>query len=143
VKATRIKVGQIVNPFFSHDARRLAQQQGVAYDVKPFLDLPIGELVEDPDCWKLCIGDDPALKPADDECREKVLAVMGSEKRSKFLQNLKRQNQAEVRKQMGKSQLEWLDSMLETYGREVAALDAPAAPTARTKPAAAPAATNA
>lgn len=143
MKATRIKVGQIVNPFFSHDARRRAAENGVPYDVKPFLDLPIGELVEEPDCWKLCIGDDPALKPADDECREKVLAVMGSEKRSKFLQNLKRQNQAEVRKQMGKSQLEWLDSMLETYSREVAALDAPAAPTARTKPAAAPAATNA
>lgn len=132
MKATRIKVGEIVNPFFSHDARRQAQAQGLSYDVKPFLSLPIGELVDDPECWKLCTGDDPALKPADDECREKVLQVMGSEKRLKFLTNLKRQNQPEVRKQMGKSQIEWLDSMLEIYGREVAALDAPAA---KTKPA--------
>ena len=123
MKATRLKVGEIVNPFYNVTAKAEAKARGQVYDVPPFLTLPIGELVEDPDCWKLCLGTDPVLKPADDECREKVLAAMGSEQRAKFLQNLKRQNHPDVRKQMGKTQLEWLDSMLETYGKEIDALD--------------------
>lgn len=127
MKAKRVVSGQMVNPFFSNDERRKAKERDEVYDVVPFLTLPAGEIVDDPDCWKLCLGDRAVMTPADDECRDKVLAAMGSEKRLAFLRNLARQNQPEVRKQMGKSQLEWLDSMMETYSSEVEKLDAPAA----------------
>lgn len=127
MKAKRLVPGQIVNPFFSNDAKRTAKERGEVYDVVPFLTLPAGEIVDDPDCWKLCLGDKAVMTPADDECRDKVLAAMGSEKRQAFLRNLARQNKPEVRKQMGKSQLEWLDLMMDTYGSEVENLDAPAA----------------
>ena len=132
MKAKRLAPGQMVNPFFSNDAKRAAKDRGETYDVVPFLTLPAGEIVDDPECWKLCIGDRPVMTPADDECRQKVLDAMGSDKRQAFLRNLARQNQPEVRKQMGKSQLEWLDSMLETYGSEVAALDGKPAPAKKT-----------
>lgn len=123
MKAMRLVPGQVVNPFFSHDAKRTARERGETYDVTPFFVEPIGTVVEDSDCWKLCLGDRPVLKPADAECRAKVLEAMGNETRQKFLRNLARQNKPEVRKQMGKSQIEWLDSMMETYGTEVENLD--------------------
>jgi len=139
MKAKRLKPGSIVNPYYSGDAKRAAKERGEVYDVTPFLTLPVGEVVDDPDCWKLCLGADPVMKPEDDECRDKVLAAMGSEQRLKLLHNLKRQDRPDVRKQMGKSQLEWLDSMLETYGKEVEALDAKPAPARKPVPATNPA----
>jgi hypothetical protein len=137
MKAKRVKPGQIVNPYYSAEARRETIARGKVYDVKPFLDLPIGEEVDDADCWKLCLGNDAPLQPADDECSAKVLDAMGSEKRLAFLRNLKRQDHPDVRRQMGKSQIEWLDSMLDTYGGEIAALDSK--PVAKSKPAVPPA----
>lgn len=129
MKAKRLVPGEMVNPHFSNEAKRAHKERGEVYDVVPFLTLPAGEIVDDLDCWKLCLGEKPVMAPADDECRAKVLEAMGSTKRLAFLRNLARQNQPEVRKQMGKSQLEWLDSMIETYGAEIEALDAkPAAP---------------
>lgn len=129
MKARRLVPGQIVNPFYSHDARRAARDRGEPYDVTPFLTLPKDEIVDDSDCWKLCIGDNAVMAPADDECRQAVLAAMGSEKRKKFLQNLKRQNMPEIRRQMSKAQAEWLDVMIESYGSEIDALDVAAVAT--------------
>lgn len=128
MKAKRLVDGEIVNPFFSHEKRREARANGQPYDVKPFLICPAGEIVDDADGWKLCVGDNAVMVPADDECRAAVLNAMTSTKRNAFLRNLQRQNQPEIRKQMGKAQLEWIDEMMKTYGGEVAALDAKPAP---------------
>lgn len=128
MKAKRLVPGQIVNPHFSHSKRREAIEQGQPYDVVPFLNLPAGEIVDDPDCWKLCIGDETVMAPADEECRQAVLNALGSPRRKTFIDNLRRQNHPEVRKQMSKGQLEWLDSMLESFGKEVAELESGPAP---------------
>jgi len=130
MKAERLITGEIVNPFYSHTDRRAERDAGRRYNVPQFLTLPKAEIVEDPDCWKLCLGEPPAMKPADDECRAKVLAAMGSVKRRAFLQNLTRQNMPEVRRQMGVSQLEWIDSMMETYSGEIDSLAANASQSA-------------
>jgi hypothetical protein len=124
MKAERTQAAQMVNPFYSAEDKRATIARGEEYDVPAFLDLPKGQIVDDPDCWKLCLGETPVMKPADSECREKVCEIMGSEKRTAFLRKLKAMNNPDVRKQMGKSQIEWLDSMLETYGGEVETLDA-------------------
>jgi hypothetical protein len=123
MKAIRLVPGQMVNPFFSSGDRREAVSRSEAYDVPQFLTLPKGQDVDDPDCWKLCLGESPVMKPADDECRAKVFEIMGSEKRTAFLRRLKSMSHPDVRKQMSKAQVEWLDSMLETYGGEVETLD--------------------
>jgi len=124
MKAERTQSAQMVNPFYSPSEKRDTIARGEKYEVPAFLDMPKGEIVDDPDCWKLCLGESPVMKPADAECREKVLLVMGSEKRTAFLRRLKSMSHPDVRKQMGKAQVEWLDSMLETYGGEVETLDA-------------------
>lgn len=123
MKAERLAIGQIVNPYYSSTAKREAIARGEVYDAPQFLNLPVGEVVDDPDCWKLCLGGTPVMAPADDECRNKVLSAMGSDKRLAFLRNIRRQNHPDVRKQMGKAQTEWIDSMMEVYGKEVEALD--------------------
>jgi len=123
MKAKRLVDGKIVNPFFSYDKRKEARAKGQPYDVKPFLTVPAGEVVDDPDCWKLCVGENAVMVPVDDECKQAVLNAMNDTKRVAFLRNLQRQNHPDVRKQMGRSQVEWLDTMLEAYGKEVAALD--------------------
>jgi hypothetical protein len=128
MKAKRLVDGKIVNPFFSYEKRKEARAKGQPYDVQKFLICPAGEVVDDPDCWTLCIGDDAVMVPVDEECRQAVLNAMTEPKRVAFLRNLQRQNTPEMRKQMGKGQLEWLDEMLKSYGGEVAALDSKPAP---------------
>lgn len=135
MKAERTQAAQMVNPFYSAEQRRDTIARGEKYDVPAFLDMPKGQIVEDPDCWKLCLGESPVMKPADSECREKVLQIMGSEKRTAFLRQLKSMSHPDVRKQMGKAQIEWLDSMLETYGGEVETLDARKPPAPKPAPA--------
>lgn len=124
MKAKRLVEGEIVNPFFSHEKRREAISKGQPYDVKPFLKLPAGEIVDDPNCWRLCVGDNAVMVPVDDECRQAVLNAMQEPKRLAFLRNLARQNTPEIRRQMGKAQLEWIDEMMKSYGGEVEKLDA-------------------
>ena len=129
MKAKRLVEGQIVNQFFSHEKRREARSKGQRYDVKQFLTFPAGDIVDDPDCWKLCIGDNAVMVPFDDECRQTVLKAMSEPKRMAFLRNIKRQNTPELRKQMSKGHLEWLEDMLESYGIEAENLDAKPAQT--------------
>lgn len=124
MRAKRRVPGQIANPHFSSQAQQEASMAGKPYDTVPFLTLPAGEIVDDPDCWRLCLDTDAPLVPYDDECRQAVLAAMNSKTRKAFLDNLRRQNHPEVRKQMSKGQIEWLDEMLQVYGAEVTAAEA-------------------
>ncbi|MBL8819087.1 MAG: hypothetical protein JNL58_23865 [Planctomyces sp.] len=122
MKAKRTSPGQMVNPNYSASARQAAREASQPYDVKQFLNLHVGEIVDDPDCWRLCLPPNACMAPADDECADKVLQAMKSEKRVMFLRNLARMDQAEIRKQMSKGELEWLDEMLKYYSDEVAEL---------------------
>jgi hypothetical protein len=123
MKAKRRVPGQILNPNFSSQAQQAASIAGLPYDIVPFLTLPVGEIVEDPDCWRLCLDVDAPLVPHDDECRQAVLTAMTSKTRRAFLDNLRRQNHPDVRRQMSKGQIEWLDEMIAVYGAEVTALE--------------------
>lgn len=122
MKAVRLKEGQIVNPLFSAEARREAKANRQSYDVPEFLALPVGEIVDDPDCWLLCIDSNPAMAPEDDECAAKVLAVMSSPARKEFLTRIKRLSHPDVKKQLSKGEQEWIEAMVEVYETELAAL---------------------
>lgn len=123
MKAKRLFPAEMRNQYFSFERRREALAAGQPYDVQPFLILPAGEVVDDPDCWKLCIGDDAVMVPVDDECRAAVLAAMSAPKRLAFLRNIQLQNKPEIRKQATRGHLEWIDEMMAAYGKEVEALD--------------------
>jgi hypothetical protein len=119
MKAIRRKPGKIVNPLFSQADKRVAKAQGVPYETPEFLTVPKGELVDDPDCWMLCLGSDPDLQPADKECADVVLRKMTSTGRAAFLANVRRLAQPEVRKQLSKDDLKSLELWLELYGDEI------------------------
>lgn len=127
MKARRVLPGAMCNPFFSHAAKRAAREKNLPYTVPPLLTLPVGEQIDDPDCYKLCLGPNPPCVPDDRECAEAVLKAMTHPTRIAFLKNLQRQNHPDVRKQMPKAQIEWLDAMLELYGDEMERLDRPPA----------------
>jgi hypothetical protein len=139
MKAIRLVEGEIVNPLFSNADKAAAIARGEKYEVRQFLKLPKGEIVDDPECWRLCVGKGAPLAPADDECKERVLKVMSAADRKDFLQTLVRLNHPDVRKQQSKNQLEWLDMMVEIYSDEMDELQNPkpakAAPSTSPKPA--------
>jgi hypothetical protein len=138
MKAVRLVEGDIVNPIFSHADKAEASRRGEKYDVKQFLKLPKGELIDDPECWRLCVGKGAPLAPADDECKERVLRVMSASDRKDMLQTLIRLNHPDVRKQQSKGQLDWLDMMEEIYSDEMDELQTPT-PQAKAVPAVKPA----
>jgi hypothetical protein len=139
MKAKRLVEGEIVNPLFSNADKAAAIARGEKYEVRQFLKLPKGEIVDDPECWRLCVGKGAPLAPADDECKERVLKIMSAADRKDFLQTLVRLNHPDVRKQQSKNQLEWLDMMVEIYSDEMDELQNPkpakAVPSASPKPA--------
>lgn len=124
MKAKRTKPGQIVNPEFSHAAKREAIREGVPYLEPEFLELPIGEVVDDPNCWMLCPGvtNSPCMVPADDECAQRVLAFLSAPKRKEFLQKLARLSQPDVLRQMSPQQRQSHEFLSELYANEIAAL---------------------
>jgi len=125
MKAVRLVQGEIVNPLFSQAEKSEVIAAGGKYDVPQFLKLPKGEIIDDPECWRLCVGKGAPLAPADDECKERVLKVMSAADRKDMLGNLIRLNHPDVRKQQSKNQLEWLDMMVEIYSDEMDELQNP------------------
>lgn len=121
MKAKRLTEGRIVNPLFSDADRRAAKAAGKIYDTPKFLTLPIGEIVEDKHCWRLCLGDRPAMVPADEECAAKVEAVMGDAGRKELLTKIRRLQHPDVRKQLGKADMAWLETMEEWHADELTA----------------------
>jgi hypothetical protein len=123
MKAKTLAESQMVNPEYSSAEHEAARMRGDVYAVAQFLTIPAGELVDDPECWRLCVGSSPHMTPADDECKAKVLAVMEDPQRVAFLQKIKRLGQPTVRKQLKKKGLEWLKAMEEAYKDELAAME--------------------
>jgi hypothetical protein len=119
MKAIRRKPAKFVNPLFSQADKRAAKAQGVPYETPEFLTAPKGELVENPNCWMLCLGSDPELQPADKECARVVLRKMTSSGRAAFLANVRQLAQPSVRKQLSKDDLQSLELWLELYGDEI------------------------
>lgn len=138
MKAKRLVPGEIGNPHYSEADKRAAKRNGVPYDTKPFLTLPVGEIVDDPDCWRLCVGSDPVMVPADDECKQAVLAKMNDAERKATLAKVIRLNHPDVRKQQTKEQLAWVDMMLEIYAQEIDELQGSTKKPNSTKPQATP-----
>lgn len=117
MKAVRLKEGQRVNPLFSSREAEEARQAGRQYDTPKFLTCPIGEEVEDPNCWRLCTTG--AMAPADDECREKVLKWMGAPGRKTLVEQIRAVQAARGRNQLPKSNLQWLEYMEKAYAAEL------------------------
>ncbi len=88
MKAKRVTPAESPNPLYDATAARLARKKGEKYTEPENLQHAVDEIVDDPNCWRLCLGADPPLVPHDDECRKKVESFKNSPKRQKFLKGL-------------------------------------------------------
>ena len=119
MKAKRLIEGRISNPLYSDSERRAAKAADEKYDTPRYLILPVGEIVESKHCWRNCIGDKPVMVPADQECSDAVDKVIGDKGRKRTLDLIRRLQQPEVRKQLGKADLAWLEAMEEWHEDEL------------------------
>lgn len=86
--------------------------------------LPAGEIIDHPDCWRLCSGPSPAASPYDKECSDKVLSVLGNPARVAYLAELQANTQPERLKQFSKGEQERLSFLSEQYAEELTQPDA-------------------
>lgn len=113
MKAVRSIEGLAVNPLFSKDAQREARANGQPYDTAEFITLPVGEEVEHPDAWRLCVLG--KAYPIDEECRQKVLSYMSNEQRQQTVADIKLLREAAKSNQLGKKDQKMLEMMERAY----------------------------
>ena len=120
MKAQRLQEAESVNPLFDKQASRLARVRGEKYDEPEFLTHAVGEIVDDKNAWRLCMGEKPMAVPADDECRAKVATFKNSPKRQKFLRGLLTFHQnSQLIEQLGKDGQKYIRQMLSAYQSEL------------------------
>lgn len=86
MKAIRTKEGQARNPVFSVSDKRKALVNGESYDVPEFITLPVGQAIDCPDAWRLCVKG--VAVADDDECRAKFFAYIGDPGRKAIVEQI-------------------------------------------------------
>jgi len=134
MRAIRLKPAECPNPAFSVRDQRAAKAAGEKYDTPQFIEQPVGQELDDPHCWRLCVSGMAA--PADDECRQRVLAYLGDPGRRKLLEQIRALRAADGVQTLPKRDKRWLEMMEKSYAIELGL--APAPPPADPLPAAPP-----
>ena len=120
MRANRIKPAESPNPLYDRTAARLAKKQGKPYGEPEFFQHSIGEVVDDPHAWRLCVMDTPLAVPADAECAAKVDAELSKPKRQKFLRGLlKFHENPQLVSQLGKDGQAYVNQMLTSYANQL------------------------
>ena len=109
MKAIRIVDALGPNPAFDKAAAKAAKAKGEKYPISPDVTYRAGEVIEDPDCWILCVLATPVCRPEDDECKEKVNAYLNHPSRKSELAKLKRMASPSVFKDLPKGLQEYVN----------------------------------
>lgn len=128
MKCIRTLPGRAINPLFSRDEKNRVEAAGGTYDSIEFIDLPVGQIVESPDAWKLCVLG-KAL-PEDDECRKKTLSYLTSEKRQAIVGDIKLLREAYKTNSLGEKDARMLAMMERAYAVDLGLLPSPLTTTA-------------
>lgn len=130
MKAERIQPAEENNPLYDKTAARLARKRGEHYDEPESLKHPVGQIVDDPRAWILCMTEPPMAVPYDQECKDKVAQFKNSPRRVKFIRGLlKFHTNTQMVDQLGKEGQKYIRRMLEAYQTELNELvDKPADP---------------
>jgi hypothetical protein len=115
MKAKRLRDAECRNPEYD----RQLNKERVADGLPPIphtLTVKKGEVleIEHPG---LCLGPNPALEPADDECRAAVMRLLENPQRKQELQNLKRMY--ELREQLTPERRKYVEQMFEKHASEI------------------------
>lgn len=125
MKCIRTVPGQAVNPLFSRDEKHRVEAAGDVYDSIEIIELPIGQIVESPDAWKLCVLG-KAL-PEDDECRKKTLSYLTSDNRQAIVGDIKLLREAMKQNSLGEKDKRMLAMMERAYAVDLGLVPSPLA----------------
>jgi hypothetical protein len=123
MRCIRTVPGRAINPLFSRDEKNRVEAAGGVYDSTEFIDLPIGQEVDSPDAWKLCVLG-KAL-PGDDECSKKTLAYLTSEKRQAIVGDIKLLREAMKQNALGEKDKRMLAMMERAYAVDLGLVPSP------------------
>lgn len=132
MKAVRSVVGMAVNPLFSKEAQRQAKARNETYETAEFIECPIGQELDDPDAWRLCVLG--KAYPVDDECRKKVLSYMSDERRQQTVADIKLLREAATSNQLSKKDRRLLEMMEKAYAVELGLSPSPIVAVIETDP---------
>jgi hypothetical protein len=112
-----------VNPLFSRAEKIRAEETGEEYDSLEFLDLPVGQVVDNPDAWKLCVLG-KAL-PEDEACRKRVMAYLTAPKREAIVADIKLLREASKTNSLGEKDKRMLAMMERAYAVDLGLVPSP------------------
>jgi hypothetical protein len=95
------------------------------YDSLEFLDLPVGQVVDNPDAWKLCVLG-KAL-PEDEACRKRVMAYLTAPKREAIVSDIKLLREASKTNSLGEKDKRMLAMMERAYAVDLGLVPSPLA----------------
>jgi hypothetical protein len=125
MKCIRTVPGRAINPLFSRDEKNRVEAAGEGYDSLEFLDLPVGQVVDNPDAWKLCVLG-KAL-PEDEACRKRVMAYLTAPKREAIVEDIKLLREASKTNSLGEKDKRMLAMMERAYAVDLGLVPSPLA----------------
>jgi len=116
MKAVRLREATCRNP--EYDRRKNAQRvkDGLT-SIPRTLKCPAGEIIDSPDGALLCLGSNPPLAPADEECRLAVLRLLNNPSRRE--QMIRLRLMYEKRSQLTKEGREYVEKVFEKHEDEI------------------------
>jgi hypothetical protein len=123
MKCIRTVPGRAINPLFSRDEKNRVEAAGDMYDSLEFLDLPVGQVVDNPDAWKLCVLG-KAL-PEDEACRKRVMAYLTAPKREAIVADIKLLREASKTNSLGEKDKRMLAMMERAYAVDLGLVPSP------------------
>jgi hypothetical protein len=123
MKCTRTVPARAVNPLFSRAEKIKAEAAGEEYDSLEFLDLPVGQVVDSPDAWKLCVLGKAI--PEDEACRSKVMSYLTAPKRQAIVDDIKLLREAAKTNSLGDKDKRMLAMMERAYAVDLGLVPSP------------------
>jgi hypothetical protein len=123
MKCIRTVAARAVNPLFSRADKIKAEAAGEQYDSLEFLDLPVGQVVDSPDAWKLCVLGKAI--PEDEDCRKKVMAYLTAPKRQAIVDDIKLLREAAKTNSLGDKDKRMLAMMEKAYAVDLGLVPSP------------------
>lgn len=117
MKFIRIRAAKDVHPEYSVDGNRSKVANGQEPAPKHII-RDVGEVVEGSAAVDLCLGDDPAFAPHDEDARQAVLKKLSSDIRKGTLESL--QNLYNTRSKLSEGKRKYVDALFEKRASEIA-----------------------
>ena len=117
MQSIRIRTAKDVHPEYSVAMNRLRLARGEQPAPKHIV-RDVGEIVEGAAAVDLCLGNDPAFAPHDEECRQAVLAKLKSPRRQGQLEQL--QNLYNTRSKLSEGRRKYVEALFERRASEIA-----------------------